>query len=133
LNIKSNSEWNDYWKKNKKPDNIPACPQNIYKEWVSWYKFLGTKEKVPYVSYKEAHKIILKLKLKSLKEWGVWSKTNRPDGIPSNPQLIYKNDGWESWGVFLGTGVIADKNKSFLPYKKARKVIHLVGLKTAAE
>ena len=133
LNIKSNSEWNDYWKKNKKPDNIPACPQNTYKEWVSWYKFLGTKEKVPYVSYKEAHKIILKLKLKSLKEWGVWSKTNRPDGIPSNPQLIYKNDGWESWGVFLGTGVIADKNKSFLPYKKARKVIHLVGLKTAAE
>jgi len=133
LKIKSHTEWINYWKNNNKPDNIPGYPQNTYKEWVSWFKFLGTKEKAPYVSYKEAHNLILKLKLKSLKEWGIWSKTNRPENIPSNPQLIYKNDGWESWGVFLGTGVIADKNKSFLPYNEAKKIIHSVGLKTNAE
>ena len=133
LDIKSCSEWLNYWKNNSKPDIIPGYPQNTYKEWISWNKFLGTKEKVQYVSYEEAHKIALKLKLATLKDWMGWSKTNRPDGVPSNPQLIYKNNGWESWGVFLGTGVVADKYKSFLPYKQAKKIIHLVGLKTNAE
>ena len=133
LNIKTHSEWISHWKSKDKPDDIPGYPQNTYKEWVSWNKFLGTKEKVPYVSYKEAHKLVLKLKIKSLKEWNVWSKTKRPNDIPSNPQNTYKDNGWQSWGLFLGTGVVADKNKSFLPYKKARKVIHLVKLKTAAE
>ena len=133
LNIKSCGEWNNYWKTNTKPNNIPGYPQNTYKEWVSWSRFLGTKEKVPYISYKESHNLILKLKLKSIKEWNVWSKTNRPDNVPSNPNLTYKNNGWESWGVFLGTGVVADKNKVFLPYKKAKNIIHLVGLKNVIE
>jgi hypothetical protein len=141
FNIKSGSEWNNYWKKNKKPDNIPAYPQNTYKkEWTSWGDFLGTgvvagiymKDK--YVSYKEAEKFALKLKLKNQKEWYAWSKKGeRPFNIPASPQMIYKSKGWDSWGKFLGTGVVADVNKVFLPYKKARKIIHSVGLKTAAE
>ena len=140
LNIKSSSEWNDYWKTNKKPDNIPICPQNTYKEWTSWGKFLGTgivagiKMKDIYVSYEEAEKFALKLKLKKQKEWYVWCKKGeRPFNIPASPQTIYKNKGWDSWGKFLGTGVVASKFSNFLTYKKARKIIHSVGLKTAAE
>jgi hypothetical protein len=131
LDIKSCSEWLEHWKLNEKPKNIPGYPQNTYKEWVSWNRFLGTKEKVPFVPYKEAHKLALKLKLKSQKEWMEWSKINRPNGIPSNPQTIYKDKGWVSWGVFLGTGVISDVNKVFLPYKEAKKYIHSLKLKSS--
>ena len=131
--IKTQLEWKKYWELNEKPYNVPGYPQNTYKEWVSWYKFLGTKEKVPYVSYDDAEKFARVLKLKKLKEWMKWSKTNRPDGIPSNPQTVYKDKGWVSWGVFLGTGVIADINKVFLPFVEAKNYIHRLKLKNAKE
>ena len=34
--------------------------------------------------------------------------------------MIYKED-WTSWGDFLGTGVIADKNKNFMPFEECKK------------
>jgi hypothetical protein len=133
FNIKSNSEWNNYWKTNNKPHNIPSCPQNTYKEWVSWNRFLGTKEKVPFVSYQDAERFAIELNLKKMSEWMEWFKINKPDGIPSSPQTVYKNNGWVSWGKFLGTGVIADINKVFLSYKEAKKCVHSVELKSAEE
>jgi hypothetical protein len=27
----------------------------------------------------------------------------KPFAIPSNPQVFFKDDGWISWGDFLGT------------------------------
>jgi hypothetical protein len=33
LNLKGFKEWNDYCKSGKKPDDIPAAPWNVYKEW----------------------------------------------------------------------------------------------------
>ena len=140
FNIKSGSEWNDYWKTNKKPNNIPGYPQNTYKEWTSWGDFLGTGVvagmymKDVYVSYDEAEKFAKGLNLKKMKEWYEWCKKgDRPDTIPSNPQTVYKDKGWDSWGKFLGTGVVASKFSDFLDYKKARKIIHSVGLKTAED
>lgn len=140
LNIKSGSEWNNYWKKNKKPDNIPICPQNTYKEWTSWGDFLGTgivagiKMKDVYVTYDEAEKFVHKLKLKKSKEWYEWCKKGeRPFNVPASPQMIYKDKGWDSWGKFLGTGAVADVKKTFLGYEEARSFIHSVDLKSAEE
>ncbi len=134
FNIKTHTEWLEYWKLNDKPHNIPGYPENTYKkEWISWYKFLGIKEKVPFVTYQEAEQFAIELNLSKMSEWFEWYKINKPDGIPSNPQTIYKNNGWISWGKFLGTGVIADANKTFLPYVKAKKHIRSLKLKTAEE
>ena len=47
--VKENSitfqgEWFNFWKLNKKPDNISYHPDRTYKdEWISWYDFLDTK------------------------------------------------------------------------------------------
>jgi len=44
LNFKSREDWNAYCKSSKKPEDIPATPQRVYKnkEWISWDVFLGT-------------------------------------------------------------------------------------------
>lgn len=44
LNLTSAKEWGIYAKSGKKPSDIPSGPQNYYKEWVSWYDFLGKKK-----------------------------------------------------------------------------------------
>lgn len=47
----------------------------------------------------------------------------RDEGIPSNPQLQYKEEFARrgSWGWFLGTGAIANKNKTFLSLEEASR------------
>ena len=36
--------------------------------------------------------------------------------MPSNPEIIYKHDGWQGYGHWLGTGNVASKDKQFLPF-----------------
>jgi hypothetical protein len=44
----------------------------------------------------------------------------RPDDIPSNPNVVYKDSGWVSWGDFLGTGEISKHKKTFRTFDKAK-------------
>jgi hypothetical protein len=135
FNIQSWKAWFDYWKVNEKPINVPMYPDKTYKEdWVNWSKFLGVQEKFLFVTYEEAEKFALKLKLKNIKEWLLWCKKGeRPFNIPASPQNTYLGKGWDSWGKFLGTGVVADVKKTFLPYLQAKKFIHSLKLKNADE
>lgn len=56
-----------------------------------------------YLSLEESTKYMRKLKLGSKKEWVDFSKSKfRPKNIPSNPFLFYKNEGWISYGDWLG-------------------------------
>ena len=61
------------------------------------------------------------LKLKSEKEWREWRKSAaRPANIPSTPHTVYKLDGWQGYGHWLGTGNFRGGQKEeFLPFKKA--------------
>lgn len=45
LNLKTQKEWNEYFKKNIRPSNIPRNPAGKYKKsgWISWGDWLGTK------------------------------------------------------------------------------------------
>lgn len=44
LNLKTQKEWNEYFKKNVRPANIPRNPAQKYKKtgWISWGDWLGT-------------------------------------------------------------------------------------------
>lgn len=43
LHLRSVTEWGDYCRSGKKPANIPASPDSVYKEvWVSWPDWRGT-------------------------------------------------------------------------------------------
>ena len=49
--------------------------------------------------YEEARAFIQQLQLKNWEEWTEWAKSGaRPDDIPANPILVYKNNGWKDFG-----------------------------------
>ena len=108
LNLKNQTEWVIY-RKTKKPENIPSNPEAIYKNkgWISLGDWLGTNgvapQKMFFVDFEDAKKLVHQLKLKSNKEWRLLIKNKqKPLNIPSNPDSIYKNKGWQGWADFLG-------------------------------
>ena len=112
LKLKSAREWNAWYKTNH-PTNIPAHPENAYKDWAGWGDWLGTGNvvgtnqtpKVLSLSFEEARTYVHSPGLKGFTEWVAWCKSGgRPANIPSNPNRVYRNRGWTNWGDFLGTG-----------------------------
>ena len=141
LNLKSESEWREYCKSGKKPDNIPAKPYRTYKNnWISMGDWLGTgriadqyKSKL-FLTYEEAKIIIHSLKLKNQFDWESFCKTSDfPYNIPKSPANYYKNSGWKGFGDWLGTGRIATQNRKYLSFDKAKKFVHKLGLKSSSE
>ena len=56
-----------------------------------------------YMNIVESKKYIQSFKLKSKNEWVIFCKNgNRPKNIPSNPYEFYKDNGWVSYGDWLG-------------------------------
>jgi hypothetical protein len=57
-------------------------------------------------------------------EWIKYVKDKKlPKDIPSNPNLVYKNDGWIGYGDWLGTGVISSTNKRFVSFSEAKNFV----------
>jgi len=138
LNLKTKNDWVKYFKNNSRPANIPYDPFTVYKNkgWESWGEFLGSgfKKNINYLSYNLAKQKISQLGLKSMKEWHQYknSKKYNPK-IPKAPDQKYKNDGWKSWGDFLGTGRVATYNIQYLKFEQARLFARKLGLKNGKE
>jgi hypothetical protein len=127
LRITKQTEWEKYWKSNKKPINIPSHPDRIYKEWKGWGTFLGTgriaNQNVLFWSYEKSLKYLRLQNFKNQSEFRAAAKNNKlPKEIPKSPMTVYKNKGWISWGDWLGTGFIDNKIKSqnYLSLDKAK-------------
>jgi len=140
LKLKNQSDWKKYLKSGKKPDDIPAAPREIYKEYKSDGDWLGTGAIAPqdreYRSYNESRKFARKLGLKHRTEWEDYCKSGKkPDDIPADIFHVYPKE-FTSMGDFLGTGIIANqvKSKNWLPTKEAkieaRKIAKELGIKT---
>jgi hypothetical protein len=100
------SKFRELSKNNELPIFIHKKPERYYGKIFSWSDYLDTarKNKSYYLPFDEARDIVLKLKLKSNREWRIWCKTRRDinlDTIPSNPDKIYKTD-WIDWYNWLG-------------------------------
>ena len=71
FNIKNKIRTRNEYQK-KCPENFPLYPQQFKgfkKQWKGWNNFLYPKYDDRYVSFKEAKKIVRKLKIKSRKEY----------------------------------------------------------------
>ncbi len=109
INLKNQKDWKHYTKSKKFPVDIPKYPNQTYKNkgWISWGDWLGTGYINPknrnYRSFEEARKFIRNKNFKSLNDWRSYcSSKKKPDDIPSNPHVVYKNGQWVSWYDWLG-------------------------------
>ena len=116
LNLKNEDEWQQYLKSGKdgipKPDDIPSSPDSNYKNngWIDWGDWLGTGSIAPknreFLPFEEAREFARSLKLRNRDGWYEYCKSGeRPDDIPANPGIIYKNDGWKGMIDWLGNGI----------------------------
>ena len=131
-------DWDRFIKENELPKDFPRDPRNAYKrEGFSWGDFLGSGRIATHrrdtATYKEAKKFAVKLNLKLKSDWDRYVKQNKlPINIPKTPQNVYKDINF-TWGDFLGTGRIANRNKIYKPYKEAKKFALSLKLKTFEE
>ncbi len=140
LKLKSeNPEWRLYIKKDIKPHDLPRKVELVYsKDWKGWGDFLGTGNIAPtlkqYRNYSEALKFVQSLNLKSQREWKKYIKSGmKPIDIPSNPNSVYENKGWENLGVWLGTNSIAAQKRKYRNYEEAKFFAAQLNLKSREE
>lgn len=120
-----------------KPDNIPAAPDRYYKKtgWVSYADWLdsnnlsGRQRADLFLPFEDARKIVRNKKFSSRKEFKNWCSKERPQGIPSNPNKVYKKDGWISMHDWLGK----KQPEPFQEFKDARKFARSLGLTSASQ
>lgn len=138
LGLKSYTEWREYLKSDKKPDDIPASPVDVYAKsgWAGWGDWLGSgtiaTTSHQFRPFKIARAFVRRLGLKNNKDWREYYKSaNRPDDIPSNPERTYAKDGWAGFGDWVGSGNIANSRRKFRSFNNAREFVHRLGLKSS--
>jgi hypothetical protein len=57
----------------------------------------------------------------------------KPDDIPVAPDHVYRNDGWLSWGDWLGTGIEATQLRQYRAFQSAREFVWQLGLRSQAD
>ena len=139
LKLKNVTEWNEYKKSKNFNSKIPRSPQTLYKEegWIGFGDFLGnnniSNSSKKFKSFNQSKKFIIKLKLKSIREFKNLKRDNKiPEDIPSNPDINYKKD-WKGWSDFLGTTIIAPQNKIFYNYKQAKAYVKALNIKSSTQ
>jgi superfamily II DNA or RNA helicase len=137
LSLKNGSEWLLYCRSGKKPDDIPTFPRQTYKDmgWKGTGDWLGIKNHLDteFYDFDKAKDIIAELGIKSMNEWRVYYKKHKPKGLPSAPNRTYENSGWKGFGDYFGTGVVANYNKKYREFEKAREFARSLKLKTVSE
>lgn len=140
LKLKGVSGWLLFCKSGKRPEDIPARPNNTYRHqgWSSWADWLGTENVAPqkrlFREFKKARNFARSLKLKSQLDWKRYSKEgSRPSDIPAAPHRVYHGAGWVSWGNWLGTDNIATQLIEFKSFREARKLVRGLNLKSINE
>lgn len=134
LGLKNRYEWVVYSSiDNLKPDDIPVNPDEVYKAWNGWKNWLGSYEKVPFLPFKEAKKLVHNKKLKSTSEWKKWCNWDpnefglKPPEIPASPHIYYKDSGWVGYNDWLGTEN-PKLNKKYKSFEEARAFARALGL-----
>ena len=136
LKLKTQKEWTAWCKSDARPANIPSTPKQVYKHegWQGCEHWLGVAKRYQFMPFEKALLYARSLKLKGAKEWKAWSKIGaRPVNIPSAPQCIYRHDGWQGWGHWLGTSAVATKNYTCVPFQPALLYARSLKLKSKTE
>ena len=92
-----------------------------------------------YKPFTKARAFVRSLGLKNRAEWrqycngGLAGYEPKPDDIPANPAKKYRDQGWVSFGDWLGTGTISNNLRQYRPFEEARTFARSLGLKSGVE
>ena len=139
LGLKNNREWRVYTKTNLLYD-IPTKPDLTYslywKGWGDWLGYIDQSAQFKnYPSYEIVKEIVKEYQIKNFDEWRFFCKTDKfPSGkLPKAPQGFYKNQGWISWGDFLGTKSNSNQKRKYMSYTEAKEWVKNLALKSMSE
>lgn len=122
--LKSTADWFVFAKSRQRPADIPSNPAKAYANsgWAGMPDFLGYDgPTTDYLSLEESRVSIQKFQFKSATKFrDAWRDGTIPKNIPSNPNTMYANSGWVSWGDWLGT---SNRRGNWLPFDKTRKEV----------
>ena len=115
----------DYRARYKNIPGLRSNPDTVYrnKGWNGWCDFLGTN----FLFFEDAQKKAQAFGFKNRRDYQARCK-NIP-GLPSNPDINYKDKGWKGWGDFLGTGRSPQVSEEILPFEEAREKAQEFGFK----
>ena len=144
LSLKSKEDWVEWCMSKERPRDIQADPCLVYDgeggPWHGWPDFLGRKYKSSgsrrrsrWLPFEEARSYARSLGFRNHREWRGWRKAQDiPPAIPSDPDHVYKDKGWLSWGDFLGykEGNVPGDWRAF---EEARSYARSLGLKSQKE
>jgi hypothetical protein len=132
LELMTYDDWANYAKSKNKPEDIPVHPERAYKnEWKNMGDWLGTGKTRDYRLFEDARKFVQSLNLSGQKDWANYAKSkNKPKDIPTAPETVYKNKGWNGMGDWLGTGNIAPINRQYRSFEVARSFAQSLNLKS---
>ncbi len=87
------------------------------------------------ITYEEAKEWVKNnIGAKSISDWLTKCRNNLiPDLIPKNPDAVFKNRGWISWGDFLSTGNKYDNDVDYVTYEEAKILIKDMNIKNSIE
>lgn len=95
--------------------------------------------KLSWRPFQEAREFSRSLDLNNTTEWNAFCqgklshKGNLPSDIPARPNHIYASAEWKGIGDWLGTGVVASKDRNFRPFTEARRFVRALKLKSESE
>ena len=144
LKLKNGYQWSDYCKGEMlelppKPLDIPADPNHSYhSEWQGMGNWLGTgiiaNQYKKFRNFNEARSFVHQLNLENVNQWRKYYKSgNKPDDIPTNPNIAYHSQDWISWGDWLGNNNIHYAKIRYLSYEKAQAFVRNLGIKSSGE
>jgi hypothetical protein len=130
LGLRGEHEWRVFVKSARRPQDIPANPNNAYRgQWKSWGDWLGTGNVANYFKtfrpFAEARAFVWSLRLSGQAEWAEFAsgrlleKGTRPPDVPAAPWNTYKSQ-WRNLGDWLGTGTVAPAQRRYRPFPAAR-------------
>ena len=119
LGIDNLRDFIEWLRSDRRPENFPPQPHQVYKEWTSAADFLSSVEKdEEYMPYQEAKIFISSMRLKTIRDFFEMRKFESdvfPENFPSNPQVVYKKSGeWKGWDDFLDTASAEQNTNSSL-------------------
>jgi hypothetical protein len=129
--IRSSTAWKKFARQSASP-RLPVYPDRLYANtgWNGWPDFFGKK----FLPFDKARDFVRKLNLSGDTAWRKYAKSGkRPEDIPSNPNNVYRNEGYTTLGDWLGTSNVSNAKKTYRDFANAHKFVLNLRLATYKE